>query len=381
VKKNRPGILARILANLLLLLNLGAIAWLCLCAAAAYISPAELEYISLFSLTTPFAIVANIFFVLLWLFSRPKLRALLSIVALVGCYKVTTTIFGLNFFRHNDLTPGPNKVKIISWNVHGMGIFNKPVNKQFDSSLIEFIKKEDADILCFPEFYTPRKSVLEPFTGKILQNNGYIDYRFNIDNPLNTIYLGTAIFSKYTLKNYEAHELSPYIYLLQGDILFSENNILRVFFLHLTSFGLSDKDKAYIEEAKKRNTDIDNDLGKSRSFISKFNNAFTRRAAEAEKAAAIIAASPYPVLIAGDFNDLPGSYTYTTLRGNLKDAFLEQGIGLGRTYNMILPTIRIDHIFYDPTALRLTGFTCPYTPYSDHNPVITNFEILEKPRQ
>ncbi len=66
------------------------------------------------------------------------------------------------------------------------------------------------------------------------------------------------------------------------------------------------------------------------------------------------------------------------MRGELKDAFLEKGRGLGRTYNQIIPTLRIDHMFYDPTVLKPIGFNCEFTSLSDHNPVIVNFEIIPK---
>ena len=105
-----------------------------------------------------------------------------------------------------------------------------------------------------------------------------------------------------------------------------------------------------------------------------------QRASEADKAAAIIAKSPHPVLICGDFNDLPGSYTYTQFRGDLKDAFVEKGWGFGRTYNLISPTLRIDYIFYDPAVLRIKSYSSPRTELSDHNPVIVNFEIIGSPK-
>ncbi|MBK7123675.1 MAG: hypothetical protein IPH68_13225 [Chitinophagaceae bacterium] len=52
-------------------------------------------------------------------------------------------------------------------------------------------------------------------------------------------------------------------------------------------------------------------------------------------------------MICGDFNDVPNSYTYFTLKGNLQDAFLKKGSGFGRTLNFISPTLRIDYILAD----------------------------------
>ncbi|MBZ0097799.1 MAG: endonuclease/exonuclease/phosphatase family protein, partial [Taibaiella sp.] len=106
-----------------------------------------------------------------------------------------------------------------------------------------------------------------------------------------------------------------------------------------------------------------------------------RRAREVKVAKSVIDASPYPVVICGDLNDLPGSYTYTQMREGLNDAFLQRGRGLGRTYSRLSPTLRIDYIFYAPASFGCIGYKSPYTSLSDHNPVITNLEIINRPER
>src|SRR5690606_241352 len=209
---------------------------------------------------------------------------------------------------------------------------------------------------------------------KIKANGGYKDYRFQADNTLGkNIFLGTAVFSRYEIFNFRAHKLSDYIYMLQCDMVLPGADTTRMFMIHLATFGLSDNDKDYIEDVaanKKAN------LNKSRSYLWKFNYAFVRRAREVHVAKEIIDASPYPVVVCGDLNDLPGSYTYTHITEGLNDAFLQKGRGLGRTYSRLSPTLRIDYIFYDPAGFKCLGYKSPYTSLSDHNPVIANFEII-----
>jgi endonuclease/exonuclease/phosphatase family metal-dependent hydrolase len=382
VKNNKKSIARILLANVFFLLNVIVILWLGLCAVAAVTDPARFRYLALFSLTIPFAILANIFFIIFWLFSSGKWRSLLSFLAIVICYTVTSTVFGLNFFSKNDMAKAKNRIKLMSWNAHGMGIFNTPHDKAFDKELLRFIKQQDADVLCLMEYPTPRIKKTKPFTDKIMEQNGYKYFRFRDDNKISQIiFLGTAIFSKYPLKNYSAHRLSEYIYLLQTDVELP-GLTMRMFFVHLNTFGLTDKDKEHIEKIKEENAalDLENELYRSRSFMWRFDNAFVRRAKEVNLAMKYIKESPHPVMICGDLNDLPGSYTYTKMRGNLKDAFLSKGTGFGRTYNYIFSTLRIDHIFYDPAALEIKGFECPRTALSDHNPLIANFEISANTR-
>jgi endonuclease/exonuclease/phosphatase family metal-dependent hydrolase len=382
LSRNNQGFLGSLFSKTVFFINIIAVVWLALCTIAAFVSPANVSYLALFSLTTPFAIVVSLFFAVLWLFSTHKLRSLLSLAALIACYKVTLTIFGFNYFGDNDMSRRHNTIKIMSWNSHGMGIFNRPIDKAFDQRILDFLKEENPDILCLPEFSSSKKDAMKPYADDIVENGHYIDYRFNADNSLNNkVYLGTAVFSKYPFKNYETHKLGEDIYMMQGDIELATGKMIRVFFVHLTTFGLSDQDKEYIDEAKSRNTELESDIEQSKSFIKKFKVAFRKRANEADRAASIIASSPHPVILCGDFNDLPGSYTYTRLRGELNDAFLDKGRGLGRSYNRISPTLRIDHFFYDASALRLVGFSCPSTVLSDHNPLIMNFEINPLPRR
>ncbi len=368
----------RFLGRIVLLLNLGAIVWLGICVAAAYIHPASVRYIAIFSLSTPFAILINILFIFAWLvLSTRKLRALLSTLALIASYKIVATIFAMNYFKQNDFSNKPNTVKVMHWNAHGMGLFDEPYSEEQKHKIIDYLDSVDADVVSLPEFAVRKTEINTTTAQKIMRNCGYKDYRFQADNTLGkNIFLGTAIFSRYEIYNFKAHKLSDYIYMLQCDVLLSHADTIRMFSVHLNTFGLSDNDKDYIEEVATNNEKAD--LVRSRSYLWKFNYAFLRRAREVKVAKSIIDASPYPVIICGDLNDLPGSYTYTRLTEGLEDAFLERGSGLGRTYSRLSPTLRIDYIFYDASVLKCIGYKSPYTSLSDHNPVIANFQIKPK---
>ncbi len=367
----------RFLGRIVLLLNLGAIVWLGICVAAAYTHPATVRYIAIFSLSTPFAILVNILFILAWLIlSTRKIRALLSTIALIASYKVVATIFAMNYFKQNDFSRQPNTIKVMHWNAHGMGLFDEPYSKAQKNKIIDYLTTVDADIISLPEFAVRKSEINTATSQKIMQKGGYKDYRFQADNTLGkNIFLGTAIFSRYEIYNFKAHKLSDYIYMLQADIVPGADTI-RLFSVHLNTFGLSDNDKDYIEEVASNSEKAD--LVRSRSYLWKFNYAFLRRAREVKVAREVIDASPYPAIICGDLNDLPASYTYTRMREGLKDAFLQCGSGLGRTYSRLSPTLRIDYIFYDASAIRCKGYKSPYTPLSDHNPVIVNFQIKPK---
>ena len=101
--------------------------------------------------------------------------------------------------------------------------------------------------------------------------------------------------------------------------------------------------------------------------------AYRKRAEQARTVRAEIEKSPYPVILCGDFNDTPSSYTYHKVAQKLEDAFVEAGNGMGKTYAGIFPSFRIDYIFHD-TIFSANQFRTIKADYSDHYPVTTMLE-------
>ncbi len=357
----------------MLLLNIAAVIWLGLCYAASVKMPTELRFIALFSLTTPAAISTNFFFVGYWLLSRRKWRLLLSLMVLLLSFNMILAVFGLRFFSKNDWSKSPTGFKLMSWNTHAMGIYHVEKEKQIAADIVALINKEAPDILCLPEFAVNINPVKNKSLRKLINDNDYRVYKINTDHFLyNKIIIGTALLTKYPLKDYKVYDLGEEIFLSQFDLLLPGNKVIRVFVTHLHSFNLSDRDKDYFERLKQNSDNIK----KSKSFLYRFDNAYIARAREANQIRSIMNQSPYPSIICGDFNDLPYSYTYTTIKGNLTDAFVKKGVGFGRTYNQLFPTLRIDYIFYDDTAFRLKAFKTIPTKLSDHNPVVSQLEWI-----
>jgi endonuclease/exonuclease/phosphatase (EEP) superfamily protein YafD len=82
---------------------------------------------------------------------------------------------------------------------------------------------------------------------------------------------------------------------------------------------------------------------------------------------------PYPAILVGDFNDVPYSYTYFSLRKSMKNAFETAGKGFGFTYNKVLFFLRIDNIFYEEPLKVLQFKTHKEVDYSDHYPISAVF--------
>ena len=151
------------------------------------------------------------------------------------------------------------------------------------------------------------------------------------------------------------------------------NDTIRVYATHLQSLQLGKADYARIENVKAG----DSIIGSSKGILSKIKKGFTNRSIQVNMVKDVLAVSPHPILFCGDLNDIPNSYTYRTVKGNMQDAFLKKGFGIGRTYSGLSPTLRIDYIFADKN-FRIKQFNRIVKNLSDHYMLVADVELKRK---
>lgn len=152
---------------------------------------------------------------------------------------------------------------------------------------------------------------------------------------------------------------------------------LRLIALHMQSIGLSEEDKHLYKEI----TSFDEKVHTGsqlrhvkHSLTDKLASAAVRRSVEAQAVRKIIDESQGNIIVCGDLNDVPRSYTYFTLLGNdMNDVHVECGTLPVNTYNRDWMYFKIDHMFYRGD-MRAVNTRCDKAGASDHYPVITTFE-------
>jgi endonuclease/exonuclease/phosphatase family metal-dependent hydrolase len=125
-------------------------------------------------------------------------------------------------------------------------------------------------------------------------------------------------------------------------------------------------------------TDFDGIKENYRQTLRKLKRGQVARASQLEILMEHMENSPYANILVGDFNDVPYSYTYFTLRNIMNNAFEKAGKGFGFTYNKVLFFLRIDNVFFDNSLEILDFKTHSEVDYSDHYPVSAVFS-LDKP--
>jgi endonuclease/exonuclease/phosphatase family metal-dependent hydrolase len=199
-------------------------------------------------------------------------------------------------------------------------------------SIVNVIKTMNPDILCLQEmgFSEIADSLLEPLKP--------------MPRSLSRVNLSPAIYSRYPI--IKASRLDSVKNFAWADIVVKDKNredTIRVFNSHLHTTAIRRDDSNYIENHEYL---ADDSLSKVRSMIERLMENNRLRAQQADTLAAIVAASPYPAIVCGDFNDTPVSYAYRTIARKLNDPFREVGRGYSHTYRGFFDMLRIDYILY-----------------------------------
>ena len=149
---------------------------------------------------------------------------------------------------------------------------------------------------------------------------------------------------------------------IYSDIVIGEDSI-RVYNAHLASNWFQKEDYEFLDRPTVEGAE---------SIIERLKVSFFKRAKQVKAIKAHMNTSPYPIILCGDFNDTPTSFTYKQLSEGLNDSFANAGLGIGQTYNGKFPALRIDYILYSP-ELEIVNFKTSEVSLSDHYPIISAF--------
>lgn len=356
-----------LLKKFFFLLNLVAAAALLASSFASIVNPDKFWIFAFFGLAYPFLLSINIFFIFFWIVVRIRF-ALLSVLCVLATGYTFSHYFSFHFASPSQLK-NKDAIRVMTYNVRNFDLYNWTHNMETRKNMMDMIEKQKPDIACFQEFYSSDKG---DFTNVSFLRN-QLKFKYFQFVPTTTLrnqdHWGLAIFSNYPIvkKGDIAFHMSTNNSCIYSDINVN-GTIVRVYNIHLQSIHFKEKDYAYIEQVSE-NQDID--LASSKNIFRKLKKAFKIRARQTLLIAEHIRTSTYPVIICGDFNDPPSSFSYKEISSGLNDSFLEAGWGIGHTYSGILPIFRIDYILQD-SHFKVMKYETIHNNYSDHYPVFSN---------
>jgi len=360
-------LLKKILYKFLLGVNILFAFSLLMSYLAAYISPEQLASPAFFGLAYPYLVLINILLIITWAVLL-RYEALISVIVIAAGYTHLTNYFKLSKKDNNR----EGTFQVLSYNIR---LFNtlESGNKSSEKVILDFIKERQPDIICLQEFYGTGNAAQKVNEIRNYLNGNYNSHMKVIGSGRNRYY-GIVTYSRFPIlgRGEIIHPRSPSL-TIYTDVMIQKDTF-RIFNNHLQSFRLKSMERSFIEDIALQ--DDGNTLGEVRSISHSLKNGFTRRAQQAELVKGQINLTRHPVIVAGDFNDTPVSYTYTKMRKGLNDAFVSSGYGAGFTYRGNYPANRIDYILYDD-ALECRYFDIIKVRYSDHYPVAAFFRVTK----
>lgn len=299
------------------------------------LDPRQHGEVSTLGLVAPIIYAMQSALTLYWIVRwRPFIAFVMVFVSLLGVFQLSL-FYKLELRRvysEPNLKPRYDKkaLKVMSYNVRSFIDDNR--ERQLDS-IVKIIKAVNPDILCLQEmgFSDIADSLLEPLKP--------------MPHSLSRANLSPAIYSRYPI--IKASRMDTLKNFVWADIVIKKDknneDTIRVFNNHLHSTAIRRDDSNYIENHEYLEGDS---LGKVHSMVKRLTENNRVRAEQADTLAALVAASPYPVIVCGDFNDTPVSYTYRTVARKLNDPYRKVGRGYSHTYRGFFDMLRIDYIFY-----------------------------------
>lgn len=263
-------------------------------------------------------------------------------------------------------------VKILTFNTH---IFNNHKDNSFEK-VTEFIKESDADIVCLQEFghfyrYGTSKQEILKFFDSI-----YPYRHLWFKNQHKWGENGLATFSRYPIINKKKIDYqSNYNISIYSDIVI-DGDTIRVINNHLESNKFNQTDHKLAQKL------MDNDNSKE-EIITAGKRLSDRLVTGAKQRTQQIGAvkhakeeTNHKIIVVGDFNDVPLSYTYNKICGDLQDAYAKGGTwGYHWTYNKSAMLFAIDHILVDKEFKVVSSKVHREMKISDHYPMSCTIQL------
>lgn len=357
---SRTVMLGNCLAVLLLLLSY----------SASFINPKTVWPIAFLGLGYLPILLINLGFVAYWLLRKPRYALLTLIPILLGWNLLSQHI---GFRTQNTASEKSDfTLRIMTYNAHLFKEIKNPTTKDFKQGAIDLINKTDPDILCMQEFFTKIKGQ-QQFSKILAQDAGFEDFYFAPAMKSEHEGYGQIIFSKFPIINKGTITQNEYGInrIIFVDIVRQQDTI-RVYNVHLRSFALQNEDKEFIQNPS-ANTHTEEKA--THRVGRKLKDAFEKRSKQAQALREHIDATRYPVIVMGDFNDTPMSYSVNLISRGLKNTFREKGQGWGVTHYEMLPLFQIDYMLCSK-VFQVENYQIVKEKLSDHYPIWADISLL-----
>ena len=347
---------------LLLLLFVGSL-------LSRYISPTTMTLFPYLGLLFPLLFALVVLQAIYWFIIRAWSRAAINTVMLFISLP-TLLLYAPIRVRQTPPIDRENWIKVLSLNANAFQFSKLGPKDQHPTT--DYLAKSDADIICLQEAWlssNKSKYMSVRSLHHSLKEYPYYSSAYAVKDHGSRL----IVLSKYPILSTRPIDLhSKFNGGAVFTILVGEKKLI-LYNLHLESFGFTkEEQKHYFQLAQEVNP-----KGFTQAVGGRFSPAFKRRAKQVEQVYQDInyQESPY-LLVCGDFNDTPISYTHHRLSTGLHDAIASTGRGGNYSYYFkSLIGVRIDHMLYSDQIEARAAYVDRTAEISDHKPIICYFKL------
>lgn len=305
----------------------------------------------------PLLIIANAVMLLYWLIRRSWFFALIPVVTIACCIPYIGTIFQ---FGSVDKDAEKQKgLKIASYNV---AMFGRETTGFKALDILAEMRRQKVDVLCVQEY--------NETSGDKKNSEAYKEYFPYMEVGRSDM----VIFSRYPIREHKTMLFDETNNSAQWADIDVNGKQIRIFNVHLQTTGIN----RTLRQAAKFQAREGIEVSSGRLLDVIFGNymmGMMFRVGQAVTVANEKRMSDKPCILCGDFNDIPYSFVYNTMLGDMVDGFKECGSG-GFMYTMRdkKKPVRIDYIFHDKSLKGLTYYRGELSN-SDHYPVFMKIAL------
>lgn len=340
--------------------NIVAIILLFLIGNVDKLQPIAHPWLANFGLGFPIVLAINVLFTIFWVIARPK-RVWLPLLGLFICYAPIRKYIPLNIKKE----PPVRSIKVLSYNVFMFALWD--FEPQSYNPIVDYIIKSNADIVCLQETdaYGRQRDYIYNTLAKAYPYHDFV----SMPAPGHQHMM--------LLSHYPIVKKERIMYKSEGNISYAyiinyNNQEILVVNNHFESNHLSEADKRGYKEMVRSPFEGRNTKMESKRILDKLGEAAIIRAPQAETVATYVERylkKKIPVILCGDFNDNPISYTHNTIAKQLTDAYIASGNGPGISYHRSGMYVRIDNIFCSNDFEAYGAKVDDKIPTSDHYPI------------
>lgn len=339
---------------------------------AGHIDPELWAVPSIFCLGLPYLWTISLVAALAWwAIVRDKIMTVGILAALLIAAPAMSVVCPINM--PDTSQTGLRTFRIMTFNALYCGDLEHP-DADYSRSL-SYIIHSGADLICLQEQYglNATKSIGVATQEQIDSVNTIYPYQVNNAN------IDVMLLSKYPVKvKHVAYPEQMNFFMYQSYEVDIKGLPLTILNVHMPSYSLSDGEREILDKAN-NGAFAESFMELKGSVSQKLQAAFVIRARAAEAVADYARKTPGALIICGDFNDVPASWAYNTVRSaGLRDAYCDAGFGPMITYNKHHLFFQIDQILYRG-PIRAISVKRGRLRSSDHYPVVARFAIESGP--